>query len=165
MTDNEIIKALETCNSPHSDYRCVSCPLYDTESNCKTALTVVALDLIYRQRAKIEDLEYKITRIRRYVDKWLTDTELEQALVDRAIAMREETLQSVEKPEVENKLSQSIDVNKLKLEVISEVIEKIKEKARMPLGTLYGEMVYVTDIDNIKKEMITRMEGGLLDNE
>lgn len=164
MTDNEIIKALETCNSPHSDYKCVSCPFYDTESNCKTALTVVALDLIYRQRAKIEDLEYKITRVRRYVDKWLTDIEREQAVVAKAIAMREQTLQSVEKPEGENELLQSIDVNKIKFEVISEVIEKIKEKSRMPLGTLYGEMVYVTDIDDIKKEMISRMEG-LFDDE
>lgn len=56
MTDNEIIKALETCNSPYSDYKCVSCPLYDTESNCKTALTVVTLDLINRQKSEIETL-------------------------------------------------------------------------------------------------------------
>lgn len=54
MTDNEIIKALENCNLPYSDYKCVSCPLYDTESNCKTALIVIALDLINRQKAEIE---------------------------------------------------------------------------------------------------------------
>ena len=152
---------MEYCRQQGITSECERCKV---KSGCRATLVENALDLIYRQRAKIEDLEYKITRVRRYVDKWLTDIELEQAIVDRAIAMREQTLQSVENPEGENALLQSIDVNKLKFEIISEVIERIKEKSRTPLGTLYGEMVYVTDIDNIKKEMITRM-GGLLDDE
>ena len=38
-------------------------------------------------------------------------------------------------------------------EAIKEFAEKLKEKSRMPLGTLYGKLVYLTDIDNLVKEM------------
>lgn len=40
-----------------------------------------------------------------------------------------------------------------KPEAIKEFTERLKEKAKMPLGTLYGQMVYAKDIDELVKEM------------
>ena len=40
-----------------------------------------------------------------------------------------------------------------KPEAIKEFAERLKEKAKMPLGTLYGQMVYAKDIDELVKEM------------
>lgn len=37
-------------------------------------------------------------------------------------------------------------------EAVKEFAERLKEKAKMPLGTLYGEMLYIEDIDNLLKE-------------
>ena len=42
---------------------------------------------------------------------------------------------------------------KAKAEAIKEFAERLKKRARMPLGTLYGEMVYLKDIDTLVKEM------------
>ena len=121
MTDKDIIKALECCNSPFSEYRCCDCPLYNTD-NCKKALRIVSLDLINRQQAEIsvkrkllekaeetigkqqaenKNLEYKLLGVMHFVDKWLNGAELEQDEVNRASAMREKTLQIVEKQQAE----------------------------------------------------------------
>ena len=54
MTDDEIIKALECCNSGRLKYPCEICPLrmYD----CEYILPKRALDIINRQKAEIERL-------------------------------------------------------------------------------------------------------------
>ncbi len=50
------------------------------------------------------------------------------------------------------------DVSTARAEAIKEFAERLKEKSKMPLGTLYGKLVYLTDIDNLVKEM-TEDEG------
>ena len=52
-TDNEIVKALECCNSEY--YECPHCPLL--HKGCKKTLLQNALDLINRQKAEIERLK------------------------------------------------------------------------------------------------------------
>ena len=63
MTDNDIKKALEVCISKPNKYRCVECPLYDTEGNCKWALKIVSLNLINRKDAEIERLNKEVDRL------------------------------------------------------------------------------------------------------
>ena len=41
----------------------------------------------------------------------------------------------------------------IKIEAIKEFAQRLREIARMPLGTLYGTMVYLKDIDTLVKEM------------
>ena len=55
MTDNEIIKALECCGADSCNY----CPFYDDELGCDCNLQFLALDLINRQKAEIENLQGK----------------------------------------------------------------------------------------------------------
>lgn len=54
MTDNEIIKALESCNEPPE--QCDDCPL-GGEVGCQARIMESALDLINRQQAEIEELK------------------------------------------------------------------------------------------------------------
>ncbi len=76
MTDNEIIKALECCGSNgwgKEDVRpCDKCPMQECE-DCEVELPDYVLDLINRQKAKIE-------RLKRY------DEERDIALHARLIA-------------------------------------------------------------------------------
>ncbi len=57
MTDNEIIKALETCCG---DNGCFGCP-YTKDYSCRLLRNPIkdALDLINRQKAEIERLNYE----------------------------------------------------------------------------------------------------------
>ena len=57
MADNEIIKALECCNSIDSKH-CKPCPLF-TDTLCNVTLRNKSLDLINRQQAEIERLKNK----------------------------------------------------------------------------------------------------------
>ena len=59
FTDEEVIKALEHCESGCSSEACVGCP-FDEKSVCieaENALAIFALDLINRQRAEIERMK------------------------------------------------------------------------------------------------------------
>ena len=56
MTDNEIIKALELCAN-RTIHSCKSCPCNSSGCACNEKLNGGALDLINRQKEKIEELE------------------------------------------------------------------------------------------------------------
>lgn len=73
MTDNEIIKALECCLKGCNAEGCDDCPLYEKVEDCEIEIPIIALDLINRQKAKIE-------RLKRY------DEERDIALHARLIA-------------------------------------------------------------------------------
>jgi precorrin-2 methylase len=61
VTDNEIIKALECCQTPIiAD--CIDCPNRASGDSCVNELMRKALDLINRQKAEIERLETAYTR-------------------------------------------------------------------------------------------------------
>ena len=57
MTDNEIIRALECCMHKNTEM-CKKCPCYK-DNTCKTDLDVYILDLIKRQTAEIEKLNFE----------------------------------------------------------------------------------------------------------
>lgn len=57
MTDNEIIKALEYCNTYARENTCPKCAFY-REHRCSTLMLNAASDLINRQKAEIERLEH-----------------------------------------------------------------------------------------------------------
>ena len=56
MTDNEIIEFLEI----HQKRKCSKCPNNRSQMICSDALTTAALELIYRQQEKIDDLEASV---------------------------------------------------------------------------------------------------------
>lgn len=156
MTDNEIIKALECCQKTD----CNNCP--NDFGNCYANLvgySRYALDLINRQKAEIENLEYKLLGVMHFVDKWLNGAELEQDEVNRASAMREKTLQIVEKLEEENDFLKSIDTDKIKAEAIKEFAERLKniyikdKRYDRPNAHTLIDWLF-NNIDNLVKEMV-----------
>ena len=63
MTYNEIIKALENCFTRGFDEStCYECPFYTATAKCTEDLRDSALDLIKRQKAKIESLEKELMK-------------------------------------------------------------------------------------------------------
>ena len=97
MSDENVIKALECCTYGS----CEDCPMRSMTDCFKTNLDKAALDLINHQKAENTDLFYKLTGVMHSVDKWLDGDELNQDEVNRAITMREKTLQITEKQQAE----------------------------------------------------------------
>lgn len=60
----DVIKALEVCLSPPSTYKCVGCPLHDTEGNCLTALKITSLNTIKNIWKKNQELTAEIKRLK-----------------------------------------------------------------------------------------------------
>jgi hypothetical protein len=60
MTENEIIKALECCNSTERGHCLNKCPYYNYSANCTQSMINDALDFINRQKAEIERLRKAI---------------------------------------------------------------------------------------------------------
>ena len=56
MKDDEIIKALECCLKGCNAEGCEDCPLYEKVEDCEIEIPIIALDLINRQKAEIENL-------------------------------------------------------------------------------------------------------------
>lgn len=75
MTDNEIIKALETCaNEDH----CGDCPLDYGLDGCvefRSNLLPMTLNIINRQKAEIEELNRELRRAERYLSQIADDWE------------------------------------------------------------------------------------------
>ena len=61
MTDNDIIKALDICQNENS--MCSDCCYSDDYTNCNTRIAKDALEIIYRQKAKIENQREEIKRL------------------------------------------------------------------------------------------------------
>ena len=75
MTDNEIIKALESCKRA-SVNRCEECP-YKERITCALELRRDALDLINRQQAEIERLQKVRANILKVMKENISQTETE----------------------------------------------------------------------------------------
>jgi hypothetical protein len=69
MTDNDIIKALECCEEDSCGCGCPRMYCGDSVIECKAVLMEHALDLINRQKAKIEELYKENARQRAEIEK------------------------------------------------------------------------------------------------
>ena len=165
MKDNEIIKALECCMKDDCD----NCP--NGFGNCEHNLAEASLDLINRLKAENTDLFYKLTGVMHSVDKWLDGDELKQDEVNRAITMREKTLQITEKQQAEiRRLNKEANKEQLRRQMYRSTVdeiksEAIKEFAERLKGKFLGEYktpraVIKGRIDNLVKEMTEVNENG-----
>ena len=80
---------------------------YEPCSICEEYIEGVICDKdkcpVGKMKSENEDLFYKLSGVMHYVDKWLDGDELKQDEVNRAMLMREKTLQMVENLEIELK--------------------------------------------------------------
>lgn len=193
MTDAEVIKALECCKSRE----CPECSrlhyAFPNEHECRFDLMEKVYDLINRLRndakkdnriielqdkkiaeleAQNNDLFYKLNGVMLSVDKWLEGKELKQDEVNRAITMREKTLQIVEKLEAEiERLHDELEfkcddcknirlsreeyrkaISQAKSEAYREFAERLKTYLLLNLSERIS-VVTADDVDKLLKEL------------
>lgn len=67
MTDEQIIKALEYCSTDVRESTCPKCAFYK-QHKCSTLMLNEVSDLINRQKARIKELEEKISYLEESID-------------------------------------------------------------------------------------------------
>lgn len=124
-------------------------------SNCIHLHCQNVVDELNRQRAKIEDLTYKLVGVMHSVDKWLDGDELKQDEVNRAATMREKTLRITEKQraEIENLQHYKSLYEELKAEHL-ETVRLIKTAETEAVKRFARKLVALDDIEKITKEMV-----------
>ncbi len=90
MTDNEIIKAFECLLDKMRAYEC-------EQVSIGKGLILDVLDLIKSLQAEKDYLFLTLSGVMHFVDKWLDGGELNQVEVNRAMTMREKTLEITER--------------------------------------------------------------------
>ena len=128
MTDNEIIKALECCllSNEQQEERCAECPLYETyEMICQNLLAYYSLDLINRQKAKIEALQMDNAQLQSDVVNANMNLHHAQAELDRFTAMVDAAEDCLLPLPFKNAFDE--EIAKAKSEAIKEFAERLKE--------------------------------------
>ena len=172
VLDNEIIKAwekiLSTGDAPIGKH-------WSVGGIVTTQLAKETFDILNRQKAEIDDLFLKLNGVMWSVDKWLDGEELNQHEVNRAITMREKTLQIVEKKATEidilirknETLKDEVEglqaeIKRLKAEQtykngyndgVRELVEKLEKRAKTNYILPFGESVGIIDIYEAKNEL------------
>lgn len=101
MNADAIVKALKCCNVP-SGIACSECPYHDVGEECRTKRNKDAASLIEEISKEHNDLKYILMGVMHFVDKWLDGDELDMDEVNRALRMREKTLEIIEELTAEN---------------------------------------------------------------
>ena len=139
MTDNEIIKALECCNSTERGHCLNKCPYYNYSANCTQAMIKDALDLINRQKEEIskkdieidiliqkkEDLSDEVSDLRAEIERF---KEFCKTLME---AMGEQEIELATAKDEADRYKRyyfNHEYDKLEAEAIKEFAERLKEK-------------------------------------
>lgn len=149
----QIVQALEFCSNCecNSEKTNTECALINMPF-CKNYLRQQSLALIKELAEEKSNLEYILMGVMHSVDKWLDGAELEMDEVNRAITMREKTLQIVESitgkwEEAINQVNYIADVTK------AETARKIQEKV-LSLST-YGTInISPWQLEQVIKEIL-----------
>ena len=170
ITYNDIIRALECCIPQYEENQCNKCPIgrgtVDSKW-CDTILMENALDLINRQKAEKEKLEYILMGVMHSVDKWLEGDELKHDETNRAVIMREKTLQIVEKQQADiERLNKEVDrLSQCVLYHDGQVVDAVKDFGELAIKTICEKVCaptptesYIVEkcnetIDNLIKEI------------
>ena len=150
MTDDEIITALECCNSGRLKYPCEICPL--RMDDCEYILPKRALDIINQQKAEIERLKQ----------------ENKEYCEDNRIIAYQRNQRDKEIRALHNQLNGLNFMDKqIKSEAVKGFADRLKNEMRLEddcqydcMGCLYACKEYVPMIDNLVKEMTEVQENG-----
>ena len=141
MTDNEIIKALECCKSPIP--MCDDCPVGESDM-CFDFLKGYALDIINRQKAKIEELQGTLKFVRGTVARLLETSDKQQAKIEKlkeAYAVYEETT----------------GLKQVRSDAIREFAERLKAVKYQSSDWSRGEHPYVVEEADINEILLEEM--------
>lgn len=148
MDEKKIIKSLKDCTEAKSCGLCPHCGECDL-------LIANALALIEEMSKAYDSLEYTLMGVMLFVDKWLDGKELELDEINRAMTMREKTLQIVELLQIENEDMREY-IRTAKREIISDTIKKMKDMLRDKALNKYPYDGYIDifDVEKVAKELL-----------
>lgn len=150
MTDNEIIKALELCNSSFLDRSCRECQFYKV-SHCSTALINEGINLINRQKAEIEKKDTEIAILIRKNETLKDEVSELRAEVER---LQREILSCNTKIEVIQEAKEQLEKDvfnaEMNLEHIEYEYELLKQEKSVVKSEAYREFMgeFVTKVKN-----------------
>ena len=110
-----------------------------------------------KMQAEIKRLNTALDIALKFNSNAETDKRLANMELARANSVIEDLRHEIRNLECEKgQLEGTIEclVEQAKIEAIKEFAERVKARAILPIGTLYGKMVYIKDIDNLLKEMV-----------
>ena len=171
MTDNDIIKALECCKEATA-VGCKNCPLYEDKGHtCITILSHNALDLINRKDDIIDSLiagqetlqkciaermaEIKILQEKSVADDKLLNDRVQEA-VNSVSKANQKYVDALEKAFNEK----VAELKTAKTKAYREFAERLKEKYDKPLFYLGSYEQFMSEVDNLVKEMTEVSENG-----
>ncbi len=160
MDGKKIIKSLKDCTEAKSCGLCPHCGECDL-------LIADALALIEEMSKAYDNLEYTLMGVMLFVDKWLDGKELELDEINRAMTMREKTLQIVESLQIENEDMREY-IRTAKTKIICGTVRKIQDKMAMRFGTYTAkDEVKVLDvvrlINQITEDMLEEEYEAILE--
>lgn len=145
-TDEEIINKM-------SAYIEMSCRMCGFKPLCNELCAIefikaalkAALGLIKSQKADIEKLQEVNADLNESLRLAAEANKDLNAEIERLKAEAEFDASEIKRTRIQR--------DSARTDAIKEFAERLKDKARMPIGTLYGKMVYVEDIDLLVAEM------------
>jgi hypothetical protein len=140
MTDAEIIKALE-CHADTDIKTCKICP-YDGQRMCGHQLCRDGLDLINRQKAEIEALDFLIKESNKIAER--QDKEIERLTVLAKLG----NMRANDYRAMRDKCKTA------KSEAIKEFAEKVKASRDVLFNNIYSGFHFNVIIDSLVKEMV-----------
>lgn len=162
FADDEIIELLNA----YVERMCGKCNVKDLGTCCGTCfITAIsqAADLINRQKAEIERLNTvhaDMTESLRLAAEANKDMRAKIESLKKVLGeLKMETEMVYKQRDAQKNRADSI-AEFAKAEAIKEFAQRLKRRASMPLGTLYGGMVYLKDIDNLVKIMTEDNNGN-----
>ncbi len=136
MTDEQIIKALESCDTREW---CNDCPLKDND-HCKDVLSNQSVNLINRQKAEIDELK----------------SDLRLKTNDYNYLKAEcEKIQKVSSDRTDRLINTVVNLKNARSEAIKEFAERLKKKTYpFPCAIGVENAVSIRTIDDLVKEMV-----------
>ncbi len=158
LSDSEIKKALECCNTKLEDYQCPHCPLL--HKGCKKALIQNALDLINRQKAEVENIQRKIAG---EINILLAERDVAKNEVDSLSVMIIELQNQLktEKAEIERLQEKSREDDKLLNDRVQEAVNAVSKANQKYVDSLekriedykHLDVILNTAIDKLAKDL------------
>lgn len=143
LTNNEIIKALEYCKRPIGEHDCQNCSYVLSKGSCTINLFNDILDLINRQKAKLDEAEDTI----QFADKELKKANAEiERLADSLRLYR----------------NYNPAIRHASAEAVKEFAERLTDKAELIRVNAFESKWAISqdDIDNLLKEMVGNSNGS-----
>lgn len=150
MTDNEIMKVLECCTNGHPCYKCEL--LGDDE--CAFTINRIALDLINRQKSKVQALKMDIEQLQNDIINANCNCDHIAMLFEEEKA-ENQSLKKVAETQQSLAMERHFEIERLKAE-----IEKYRNFINQKLGGAV-DLISVYDIEVAKAEAIKEFAGRM----